>query len=121
MAFDKKHLRYCILFAFLLKKNATEATATICSALREGAVTHKTYKKWFQRFRNLDFDLSDRERPVQPKKFENEELDQLLEENPTKMEKEFAHFFGITQQALSHRLHRLERIQKAGWGPKAPN
>ena len=32
----------------------------ICSALGEDAVTHETCKKWFQRFRNSDFDLSDR-------------------------------------------------------------
>ena len=33
-------------------------------------MTHKTCKKWFQKFRYGDFDLSDRERPGQPKKFE---------------------------------------------------
>ena len=60
----------------------------ICSALGEGAVTYKTCKKWFQRFRNGDFDLSVQERPGQPKKFEDEELKQLLEENATQTEKD---------------------------------
>ena len=83
MASDKEHLRTCVLFAFQLKKNAAEATEIICSALGEGAVTHKMCKKWFQRFRNGDFDLSVRERPGQTKKFEDNELEQLLEENPT--------------------------------------
>ena len=74
MALNKKNLRHCILFAFQLKNNAVKATEMICSALGEGVVTHKTCKKWFQRFRNGDFDFSNRERPDQPKKFEDEEL-----------------------------------------------
>ena len=81
----------------------------ICSALGEGAVTHKTCKKWFQRFRNVDFDLSDRERPGQPKKFEDEELEQLLEENPTQTEKELAHALGVTHRSISHRC-RFDRF-----------
>ena len=86
--------------------------------LRESAVTHKTCKKWFQRFRNGDFDLSYWERTRQPEKFEDEELEQLLKEHPAQMEKELAHALGITPQAIFYRLHRLGRIQKAGrWVP----
>ena len=69
-----------------------------CSALGEGAVTHKTCKKWFQRCRNGDFDHSDRERPCQSKKFEDEALEQLLEENPTQTEKELTHGLGFSKQ-----------------------
>ena len=47
MASDMEHVRHCILFAFQLKKNAADATENICSALGEGAVIHKTCKKWF--------------------------------------------------------------------------
>ena len=45
------------------------------------------YAEWFQRFRNGDFDLPDRERPGQPQKFKDKELVQFLEQNPTQMEK----------------------------------
>ena len=50
-------------FGIPIEKNAAEAIEMICSALEESAMTHKAYKKWFQRFRNDDFDLCDRERP----------------------------------------------------------
>ena len=66
----------------------------ICSTLGESAVTHKACKKWFQRFCNGD--LSDREKPDQPKRFEDEELEPLLEENPTQTEKELAHAVRVT-------------------------
>ena len=68
----------------------------ICLALGEGAVIHKSCEKWLQRFRNGDFDLFDRERAGQPKKIEDEKLEQLLEENPTRKEKEFARALGVT-------------------------
>ena len=73
----------------------------ICSALRKGAVIHKTCKKWFQRFYNGDFDLSDRERPGQPKKSEDEELEQLLEENPTQAEKNLHTFSELLSKHFS--------------------
>ena len=98
MPFDKEHFRHCILFAFRLKKNAAELNEMICSALREGAVTQKTCKKWFQKFRNGDFDLFDRERPGQLEKFEDEKLEQLLGENLTHTKKELARVLGITHR-----------------------
>lgn len=33
---------------------------------------------WFQRFKTGDFDLADKERPGQPKQFEDEQLETLL-------------------------------------------
>ena len=56
-------------------------------------------------FHNVKFDLSDRERPDQPKKFEDEELEQRLDENPTQTGKKLAHALRVTQQAIFHRLH----------------
>ena len=61
----------------------------ICSALGGATYVHKTCKKWFHRFRNGngDFYLSDRETSGQPKKFKDEELEELLEENRTQTKK----------------------------------
>ena len=119
IASDKEHLRHCIPFASQSKKNSAEATEIIRSALREGTMTHKAYYKCFQRFCNGDFGLFDQERPGQPKKFENEELEQLLEKNPTQTKEKLAHALGITQQAIFYRLNcsfyviLLNRIKKA--------
>lgn len=81
MVSDKEYIRHCILFMFQLKKNAAEAAEIICYVLGESAVTHTIHKNWYKRFREGDFNFKDRERPVQPKKFEDEELQQLLDQN----------------------------------------
>jgi len=39
MAITKEHIRFSIHFAFHLKKNAAEATAMICAAYGENAVS----------------------------------------------------------------------------------
>jgi len=59
MAITKEHIRFSIAFAFHLKENAAEATAMICAAYGENAISHTTYKRWYQKFRHGDFSLED--------------------------------------------------------------
>jgi transposase len=67
-------------------------------------VTHKTYKKWYQRFQSGDVELSNCKRAGQPKKFEDDELEQLLSENSARSQQELALLLGVTQQSISFRL-----------------
>lgn len=45
-------------------------------------LSERTCRVWFERFRNDNFDLKDKERPGQPKKFEDVELQELLDDDP---------------------------------------
>lgn len=118
MTSENMHLRHCLLFAFQLKKTAYEATCMVNSGLGEGAVTYKTAKKWFSRFRGGNFDLSDSERPGGSKRFLDEDLENLLNENSLQTQQDLAKQLGVTQQAISLRLKQLGMIQKAcRWVP----
>jgi len=88
-AFDKEHIRHCILFAFQLKRNTAKAAEMICCALDKDIVTHTTCKNGM-RFREKDFNLKDREHPGQSQKFEDEELLHLLDQNSAQTKKELA-------------------------------
>jgi len=114
MAISKEHIRFSIHFAFPLKKNTAEASAMICAAYEENAVSHTTYKKWYQKFRRGDFSLEDEPRAGRPQKIETDEAKALLIINSAYTEKELAEQLGVTQQAISVRLHTMRKIQKEG-------
>ena len=75
-------------------------------------------QKWFARFKSDDFDLEDEERPGQPKKFEDEKLEALLDEDCCQTQEELAESLGVIQAAISKRLKAARYIQKQGnWVP----
>ena len=77
----------------------------------ETFILHLTYTR-------LIFGLEDKERPGQPKKFENEELVALLDEDCCQTQEELAEFLGVTQAAISKRLKATGYVQKQGdWVP----
>jgi len=65
-----------------------------------------------------DFSVEDKPRSKQPKKFEDKELEALLEQDQSQTQEELAESLGITQQAVSVRLRATVMIQKQGnWVP----
>jgi len=54
-----------------LKKNAAEATATICAAYGDN-VNHTTCIRWHQKFREEDFYLEDKPHAGRPQKIEKD-------------------------------------------------
>ena len=114
----KQHLRESLLLFFNLKKSATEAHRLLSEAYPEYAPEVRVCQQWFARFRSGDFDVEDKERPGQPKKFEDEELEALLDEDPCQTQEELALSLGVTQATISRRLKAAGYIQKQGnWVP----
>jgi len=88
MAITKEHTRFSIHFAFHLEKNAAAATAMICVAYGENAVSHTTCKRWCQKFRQRDFSLESEPRAGRPQKIETDELQTLLDISSAQTKKE---------------------------------
>ena len=62
--------------------------------------------------------MEDKERPGQPKKFEDEELEALLDEDCCQTQEGLAESVGVTRAAISKRLNAAGYIQKQGnWVP----
>ncbi|KAG5313072.1 MOS1T transposase, partial [Pseudoatta argentina] len=92
-------LRTAIEVAF---KSAAEAHRILVQTYGDNALSDTTCRDWFRRFKNNDFELEDKERSGAPTKFQDKELEQLLDDEST----------------VSKRLKGLGMIQKQGhWVP----
>lgn len=109
---SKQHLREVMLFCFNSKKSVTETLVMISEAYPDIVLDRKTCHRWFARFRSGNFDTEDKARPGKAKKFEDAKLEALLAENPYRTQKELADALGVSQAAVSKRLHDLGMVQK---------
>lgn len=110
---NKQHLREVLLHHFIAKKTAAESHRILVDVYGDYALAEGTCREWFRRFKSGDFDIEDKERQGQPKKFEDEKLKALLVEDPCRTQGELAELLGVTQAAISRRLKALGFIQKA--------
>ncbi|KAG5318840.1 MOS1T transposase, partial [Pseudoatta argentina] len=101
-----------------MNKSAAEAHRILVDVYSEHALTEQTCRKWFARFKAGDFDLDDKERPGQPKKFEDNDLQALLNENSCQTLKELSTSLEVDFSTIGKRLKSLGMIQKEGhWVP----
>ena len=101
-----------------MKKTAPESHGILVEVYDEHALAERTCQKWFARFKSGDFGLEYEEHHGQPKKFEDEELKALLDEDCCQIQEELAESLGVIQAAISKRLKAAGYIQKQGnWVP----
>ncbi|KAG5321058.1 MOS1T transposase, partial [Pseudoatta argentina] len=79
---NKVYLRGILLHYFIQKKSAAEAHRILVQTYGDNALSDTTCRDWFRRFKNNDFELEDKERSGAPKKFQDKELEQSLDEDP---------------------------------------
>jgi len=53
---NSRHLREVLIFCFNMKKSAAEAYQMLSNTYGEAAISERTCREWFQRFKNGDFD-----------------------------------------------------------------
>ena len=64
-------------------------------------------QRWFRRFKSGDFEVSDKDRPGQPKKFDDRELEALLDEDPCQTQSQLAESLGVGRQTIGDRLKAM--------------
>ncbi|KAG5314925.1 MOS1T transposase, partial [Pseudoatta argentina] len=112
---NKVYLRGILLHYFIQKKSAAEAHRILVQTYGDNALSDTTCSDWFRRFKNNDFELEDKERSGAPKKFEDKELEQLLDEDPSQTLSELGKILQVDESTVSK---GLGMIQKQGhWVP----
>ncbi|KAG5320379.1 MOS1T transposase, partial [Pseudoatta argentina] len=115
---NKVYLRGILLHYFIQKKSTAEAHRILVQTYGDTALSDTTCRAWFRRFKNNDFELEDKERSGAPKKFQDKELEQLLDEDPSQTLSELGKILQVDESTVSKRLKGLEMIQKQGhWVP----
>ncbi|UYV80519.1 hypothetical protein LAZ67_19000419, partial [Cordylochernes scorpioides] len=121
MAFSEPksaHLREVLLFAFNWKKIATEAHRMLEEVYGDNALSKSQCYRWFKKFQSGDIELVNEPRGKLPQKFENAELQALLDEDSTQTQEKLAKQLQVSQGAVSLRLNSLGMTQKlSGWVP----
>jgi len=115
-------MQEALLFCFNLKKSAAESHRMLVEVYGGNALSETTCRDWFRRFNDDNFDLSDKrdkKRENRPRKIEDCQLQALLDEDDTQSQKMLAEQLGVSQAAISMRLHAMGKVQKTGkWVPK---
>jgi len=106
-------MREALLFCFNLKKSAAELHQMLMEVYNDNALSETTCRDWFRRFNDDNFDLSDKKRENQPRKVEDCQLQALLDKD-TQSQKMLAEQLGVSQAAISMRLHAMGKVQKIG-------
>ena len=115
---NKSHLRELLIYFFNLKKSAAGAHRLLVEAYGEAALSETSSREWFQKFKNDEFDVEDKEHIGRPKVYEDAKLESLLDEDWCQTEEELALTLGVTRPEISHRFKSLGMIQKQGnWVP----
>lgn len=107
-------LRGILLHYFIMKKRAAETHRILVDVYGDNAPSERTCQKWFARFKSGNFDLEDEERSGQPKKFEDKDLEALLNEDSSQTIAQLARALGVTHQAVSHRLKAMGMVRQVG-------
>ena len=99
---NKRHLRELLIYFFNLKKSAAETYRLLVEAYGDAALSERSCREPFQKFKNGEFDVEDKEHSGRPKVYEDAELEALLDSCQT--QKELAFTLGVTQQIISYHL-----------------
>ena len=85
---NKCHLRELLNYFFNLKESAAEVHRLLVETYVEAALSEISCREWFQKLKNGEFDIEDKERCGRPKVYEDTELEALLDQDSCQMRKE---------------------------------
>ena len=113
---NKVFLQGVLLLYFNMKKKAVKSHRILMEVYGNHALDERTCQKWFAESGN--FDLKDEERLGQPKKFEDHELETLLDQDPSQTQGELSKSLHVAQQTISDHLKAMGMIRKVcHWVP----
>ena len=108
----KQHFWHIMLYYFKKGKNATKTQKKICAMYGEGAMTDRTYQKWFAKFRAGDFLLDNAPQSGRPVEVDSHQIETLIENNQCYTTREIANILEISKSSTENHLHQLGCVNR---------
>lgn len=118
---DRRSWRVILLEHFRAGLNATEAYRACIETYGERALSVSTCRYWYRRFNDGNFAMEDRRRTGQPRKFEDSQLEELLQQIPTPTLRQLARQLRVSISTITSRLQIMGIIHKNGKWVRDPN
>ena len=110
----KVYLWGILLHYFIQKKSAVKVDRILVETHGEHALLETICRDWFRCLKKNDFDVHDKECSGSSKKFGDEELEALLDEDSCQVLVELAESLGVDCMTILKCLKALGMIQKQG-------
>lgn len=104
----KLFIRRLLLHYFYIKRTAAETHRILQNLYGDYEIpAETTCRRWFQQFRNGNFNLIDRARIGARKRFEDIDLRAILVKDPMQTQEKLAEVLGVSQYTISRRLKSM--------------
>jgi len=102
------------LFSKNIKKKIIAASGfkNMCATYGEGSLSERTCRKWFTRFREGNFNLSDERCPGLPPDCNEETIRVPLSKNARQSTSELAEALGIPKSMVHYNLKKIEVVNR---------
>lgn len=97
-----------------VKKSTVEAKNWICLANGDNAVSARTCRRWYERFKSDNFELEDESRSGRPQEIDNEILEALLDEDMAQSSCKLAKQVNTSHKTVLTHLRETEKVKKYG-------
>ena len=84
----RRNFRELLIYFLNVKKSAAEAHRFLVETYGEAVLCERSCCEWFQKFKNGEFDIEDKECSGRPKVYEDAELEALLDQDSCRTQDE---------------------------------
>ncbi|XP_026829826.1 histone-lysine N-methyltransferase SETMAR-like [Ooceraea biroi] len=102
----------------LYRKNAVQAAKKICVVYGDNAVSERTVREWFVKFRRGEFNVEDRPRSGRPSAVDDDQIKALITNNQHITTREIAERLKVSNSTIYEHLMRLGFVSRLDvWVP----
>ncbi|XP_014768936.2 histone-lysine N-methyltransferase SETMAR-like [Octopus bimaculoides] len=104
---QKLHIHHVLLCLFKKGENTTVTCKIICGVNGEDAVGQLTVRRWFSKFKHVEFSLEDDSRCGRPSTVDDDSLKVTIEENKNIMARELAEKLKVPKSTVHEHLVKI--------------